>query len=188
MKILSLGALISLCATGAFAGSTEAMASYLESNIAPWVQETVLIDAIRAQNEMTAGLSEAEIIAKDEMWRAEVGMGSTPTIDPVLGSAAADFLRAQVEAAGGTMTEVFVMDQVGLNVAASDVTSDYWQGDEAKFQDSFGAGAEGRHYSEIEFDESTRSYQVQISMTITDPDSGAPIGAVTVGVNAEAFE
>ena len=188
MKIATLGALFSLCATGAFAGSSEAMATYLENNIAPWVNEAVLIDAIRAQNEATASLSEAEIIAKDEMWRGEVGTASTPTIDPVLTSAAADFLRTKVEAAGGDITEVFIMDAVGLNVAASDVTSDYWQGDEAKFQDSFGAGAEGRHFSEIEFDESTRSYQAQISMTITDPDSGKPIGAVTVGVNAEAFE
>jgi hypothetical protein len=38
------------------------------------------------------------------------------------------------------ITEMFVMDAKGLNVGQSDVTSDYWQGDEAKWQKTYGAG------------------------------------------------
>ena len=33
------------------------------------------------------------------------------------------------------------MDAMGLNVAASDVTSDYWQGDEAKFKKTYAVGS-----------------------------------------------
>lgn len=39
--------------------------------------------------------------------------------------------------------EIFVMDNQGANVAMSDKTSDYWQGDEDKFVRSF-AGGEGK--------------------------------------------
>ena len=76
------------------------------------------------------------------------------------------------------------MDAKGLNVGQSDVTSDYWQGDEAKFQKSFGAGAGAVFVDEAEKDESTQMLQSQASMTIVD-ETGAPIGAITVGINLD---
>jgi hypothetical protein len=123
----------------------------------------------------------------DTQWRGEVGSSDTPTITPVLSGAAADFLRQQVEASEGRITEVFIMDARGLNVAASAVTSDYWQGDEAKFSETYGRGADAIHFGDIEFDESTETYQGQISITIMDPATGQAIGAMTVGVDAEAL-
>jgi hypothetical protein len=75
----------------------------------------------------------------------------------------------------------------GLNVAASAMTSDMWQGDEAKFTETYSIGAGAVHFSEVELDESTQRYQAQISLTIVDPASGEPIGAMTVGVDAEAL-
>lgn len=79
------------------------------------------------------------------------------------------------------------MDARGLNVAASDVTSDYWQGDEAKFSETFPNGAGASHISEVEYDESTQTYQAQISFPIVDPVSNEVVGAATVGVNADAL-
>ena len=43
------------------------------------------------------------------------------------------------------------------------------------------------HLSEIEFDESSQTYQGQISIPVVDPATGALIGAMTIGVNAEAL-
>lgn len=80
------------------------------------------------------------------------------------------------------------MDSVGLNVALSGVNSDMWQGYEAKNQQTYSVGPDAYHFSEVELDDSTRTYQVQISMTIVDPDTGAGIGAITVGVDAETLE
>jgi len=67
------------------------------------------------------------------------------------------------------------------------VTSDYWQGDEAKFTQTYAVGSDAVHFSDIDFDESSQSYQAQISFTIIDPASGAPIGAMTVGVLADGL-
>lgn len=120
-----------------------ALEAFLESDIRGWSQAEQIVAAIRTQNAANAGLGEAEILALDTAWRAEIGAAETPTIDPVLDNAAAEFLRGQVGASGGRITEVFVVDALGLNVAASAVTSDIWQGDEAKFTETFPNGAAG---------------------------------------------
>ncbi len=175
----------------ASAGSAQdfnaAMQSYLDSTISGFANHDILVEAIRAQNGETAGLSQADIDALDTAWRNEVGLSSQPTIDPVLNNAASDFLRGVVADAGGTITEVFVMDARGLNVAASAVTSDYWQGDEAKHSETYANGPGAVHFSEIEFDESSQTYQGQISLSIVDPASNEVVGAITVGVDAEAL-
>ena len=48
-------------------------------------------------------------------------------------------------------------------------------------------GPDAVHVSEVEFDESSQTYQMQVSMSVTDPASGAVIGAVTFGLDAQAF-
>lgn len=83
----------------------------------------------------------------------------------------------------GIVIEVFVMDRRGLNVGQSEITSDIWQGDEAKWTLTYGAGNREMHLGEVEFDESTRSYQAQASYLIADPETGAPLGAITFGIN-----
>lgn len=167
-----------------FAG---AMQSYFDAHLATWADDPVLVAAVRDRNAVTAGFDQATIDAMDLAWRAEVGAGSTPTIDPVLSHAAADVLRERVAASGGAITEVIVMDGRGLNAAISHVTSDMWQGDEAKYQQTYARGPGALHFSEIERDESSGRYQAQISFTLVDPASGEPVGAVTVGVDAEAL-
>lgn len=102
-------------------------------------------------------------------------------------SATSDFLKERVDAAGGVITEILVMDSRGLNVAVSTLTSDYWQGDEAKYTETYGKGPDAWHVSEIDYDESTQLYQAQVSLTLIDPATSTPIGAATIGLNAEAF-
>ncbi|MEL6644959.1 MAG: hypothetical protein AAFQ79_13585 [Pseudomonadota bacterium] len=166
---------------------TAAMQEFLETDIRAWANSQLLVEAIRDQNATTTAYSQADIDALDQAWRAEVGAADTPTIEPVINNAASDFLRGIVAEAGGTITEIFVMDARGLNVAASSVTSDFWQGDEAKFTETFPSGPSGVHFSEIEFDESSQSYQGQISIAIVDPGSQEVVGAMTVGVDAESL-
>lgn len=164
-----------------------AMESFYQTQISGLASNPMLIEAINAQNAQTSGFSAAQIDELDKAWRAEVGMANTPTISPVLESAAADFLREQVANSGGQITEIILMDAQGLNVAASSTTSDYWQGDEEKHSETYGAGAGSLHISDVELDESTQTYQGQISFPVVDPATGAPIGAITVGVDAQSL-
>lgn len=151
------------------------------------VTDPGIIAAIRAQNAAHAGLSEADILARDKAWRAEVGAASTPTISGVTSNPASAILHKAKEASEGLITEAFVMDNRGLNVGMSDVTSDYWQGDEPKWQQTFLKGPDGRHVSDVDFDDSSQTYIIQLSEPVIDPDSGKPIGALTLGLDAEAL-
>lgn len=188
MKIFALAAATALIGSTAAANEFgPAMQDYMNAQIMEWANDPVLIEAIRAQNEMTAGYSPADIDAADQRWRAEVGTSNTPTISPVIDNAAADFLRSRLEESGGTITEVFIMDAQGLNVAATGATSDYWQGDEAKFSETYEVGPGAVHMGDIEFDESSQRYQGQVSITIVDPATNTPVGAMTVGLDAESL-
>lgn len=187
MKNFVLVTALCLAAQSAAAGAVEDnMKSYVEAEVRAWFSDPTVVAAVQASNLAHAALSPGDIAPLDAQWEAEIGTGG-PLIAQVKDSAASSFLREKVAAAGGKVTEIIVMDNKGLNVAVSDVTSDYWQGDEDKFQKSFGAGPAGFHMSEVELDESTQTYQAQLSFTLTDPATGAAIGAVTVGVDAESF-
>ena len=188
MKTLLLTTTLALAAQGAAANEFEPqIRQYLTEKIMSWAADPVLVDAIVAQNARTGGLSEDQIVDLDNAWRAEVGKTATPTITPIVSNPAAEFLRGRVKASAGAIQEVFIVDMRGLNVAASGVTSNYWQGDESKFEKTFLVGADAVFIDEVHFDESTQSYLAQVSLTLVDPETGAPIGAMTVGLNAESL-
>ena len=178
-----------LCLSGAAVSAAEpsvAAAAFAQTQAAAWINHPAIVNAITAQNISTALLAQDDINALDQTWRSEVGTADAPLIASVLNNAASEHLRAHVAETGGQITEVFVMDARGLNVASSGVTSDYWQGDEAKWIETYMQGADAVHVSEIEFDESTQTYQVQVSLPVAD-DSGDVIGAVTFGIDAQSF-
>ncbi|ETD00932.1 hypothetical protein [Rhodobacter capsulatus] len=160
----------------------------VEKELRAWAADPALVAAVIAANEAHAALSQPQIESLDAAWRTELETSTRPTIDPILAAPESQALKAKIEAGGGRFTEAFVTDSHGLNVAQAGPTSDYWQGDEAKFLETFPKGAEAIHVSEVEFDESSQSYSVQASFTVIDPASKAPIGAMTVGLNAEMIQ
>lgn len=164
---------------------TSAVTDYVNANVLPWLQEPAIVNAILAQNAAHAGLGQAEIDELDASWRNELSAAKRPMIDAQLSNPLSLYLKGRQRAAEGLVTEIFVMDNRGLNVGQSDVTSDYWQGDEAKWQIAFGAGA--LHVEEAARDESTQLMQSQASLPIRDPQTGAVIGAITVGLNLDAL-
>lgn len=185
---LSLGLALAMSATLAHADAMQtSMVNYVNDSIREMINFDAAHNAVKASNAAHSSLSETEIIDLDNLWRSEIGQSSRPTIDPVLGSEVSEQLRAYVEESAGRVTEIIVMDNRGMNVAVSDVTSDFWQGDEAKYQETYPKGSDAIHVSDVELDESSQSYQAQVSFVLSDPTSGDPIGAVTIGLNAEQF-
>ncbi len=164
---------------------TAAVADYIEANVRPWLDEPAIINAILAQNGAHARLGKAGIEMLDARWQAELSSPTRPMIDAQLSNPLSLYLKDRQRAAEGVITEIFVMDNRGLNVGQSDVTSDYWQGDEAKWQKSF----EGSilYIEEAGRDESTQLMQSQASLPIRDPKTGAVIGAITIGINLDAL-
>jgi len=149
------------------------------------ISDPDIVAAINAQNIKNSGLSEADILALDGQWRSQIGEADAPLITEKLNSPLSHKLVQMQEQSEGTITEIFIMDNKGLNVAQSTTTSDYWQGDEAKWQQTFSVGPNAYHISEVEEDESTQMFQSQVSHAVIDPATGKVIGAITIGINVE---
>lgn len=191
MKRISLAfaAAIAMVGTGAAADDINTKLNELVSQkLHKAFDDPVIVMAVKAQNEHNTSLSQAEIDTMDKQWRTEAKQGNGPLIDKVLANEVSKVLHAFKEQGAGLYSEVFVMDNKGLNVGQSDVTSDYWQGDEAKWQKTFGAGSGTAFIDDVEFDESSQTYQSQVSITLLDPQTRVAIGAVTVGVNVDALQ
>jgi hypothetical protein len=170
----------------AFANGIDHRASvraYFQDNLAEWVKSPEIIEAVRAQNGATAAWTQAEIDAADAEWRAEVGQIQRPQIDAMIQNSVSQFLRQKQSAADWMIVEIIVMDGRGLNVGVSTPTSDYWQGDEAKFQKTFLQPEAGLFIDDIEYEPDTHLVLSQANSAIIDPDTGEPIGAITVSLN-----
>ena len=157
----------------------------LNNQVKSWLADPAIVEAIKAQNDAHAGLSAADIDGLDQTWRAEAKAGGGDLVNKVLGKDVSKFLTSKKEASNGVFSEIFVMDNKGLNVGQSDVTSDYMQGDEGKWQKTYSAGPDAVFVDEVEFDDSSQTFQSQVSTTIVDPATGSPIGAITLGINVE---
>lgn len=153
-----------------------------------------VVDAVREQNRTTAELSDARIAELDGEWAAEAAGRETggetggetgSLIAETMGRPVSLYLRQVQERSEGLFTEIILMDARGLNVGISEVTSDYWQGDEDKWQKTFLAGPHSLHIGALEEDLSTRTVQSQVSLPVVDPDTGEAIGALTFGIDVE---
>ena len=78
------------------------------------------------------------------------------------------------------------MDNQGATLAMTDKTSDYWQGDEAKFKKVYKDGEGTVFVDEVKFDESTQASLVQVSVPVKDGDK--VIGVITIGIDVAKIE
>jgi hypothetical protein len=162
------------------------MRAYYDAKIKPLLADPEVVAFVKAQNAKHADLDAAKIDVLDKQWRAEAKAGGKgPLVEDLLGRPLSAKLKAFKQSSGGMVVELFLMDNKGLNVAQADITSDYMQGDEAKWQKTFQIGPSAVFVDDVDFDESSKAFIAQISGTIVDPADGKPIGAVTVGLAVE---
>lgn len=148
-----------------------------------WGRSQALLDGLRRQPRQS--LLPADINRLDQQWRAELDKTEQPLIDSVRQLPASALLEAIQRQYAPLFNELFLTDQHGLIAGMSRVTSDYWQGDEAKFSSTRTLQANQLLIEAIDYDGSTQSFQVQVSVPLHDPQSGF-LGALTLGINIEA--
>ena len=138
----------------------------------------VIINAVRQQNAQNLSLS--IIQQRDDEWKATDNL--TPFKRSLQHSKAGKLLKRHVTI-NDSFNEAFLTDNQGANVAAYPATSDYWQGDEEKWIESFNSGDGKIFIGPIEEDESTQTAAVQISAPILD--QGKTIGVLVVGITLD---
>jgi hypothetical protein len=159
----------------------------LIAEVREWTSAPVIREALRSRNKASDQLAQDQIDTLDKQWRAETQSNDQPLITSVLANPLSTYLYRIQARSVGLFTEVFVMDSKGLNVGQSSVTTDYWQGDEAKFQKTYGVGTGAVFLDEPEYHEGTATWRAQLNMTIDDSDGNAA-GAITVELNLTELE
>ncbi len=76
---------------------------------------------------------------------------------------------------GSNLVEIFFTERNGLNVASTNITSDFVQSDEAWWQEAF---AGGTYVGAPEFDESAGIVAIEMAARIDDPTTNRPIGVI----------
>lgn len=147
-------------------------------DIASW---PAIVEAVKHAND--AGMTLDDVKAKDKHWVATAG--TDDFMESLLhNDAAKSLLDAQKK--WPYIAEAFLTDHNGANVAMTQKTSDYWQGDESKFTDCY-TGDQGKlHFGNVDFDESSQSYCVHVSLPVlVDGHVG---GVLVLSVDLDAFE
>jgi len=131
-----------------------------------------LLKAIVAKNHVVE--SPTDIRRIDEAWihNPRYPLRKTLTSGPC-----ADRLRKLV-ADDKLVVEAFLMDERGGLVCSTVETSDYWQGDEAKWRKTYRDGAQV-FVDEPALDASTGVFAVQLSRLVSDA-RGGKVGALTL--------
>ncbi|MCJ7773689.1 MAG: PDC sensor domain-containing protein [Desulfobacterales bacterium] len=140
--------------------------------------DSVIVSAVKAENAKNKTLEQIKEI--DQKWINTVDIDDF--MDSIMSSACSQHLNS-IKQKGDFYEEIFVMDNQGANVGMTDKTSDYWQGDEAKFINSYKEGAGDIFISDFNFDDSTQSYLTQVSVPVMD--EGTAIGVITFGINVD---
>jgi hypothetical protein len=134
-----------------------------------------IIAAVAEQNALNRSLEEIQQIDAD--WQSQKEL--TPFKESLEANPAGQILRSFVTRATKMYAEALLTDNQGALVAAYPAPSDYWQGDEEKFQVPWSSGQ--LHVGRIRFDESTQVYASPVSVLVFD-DAGSQIGVLVMGV------
>jgi GAF domain-containing protein len=150
-----------------------------------------LQDAVAAANTSYTGNAaeiQAEITQFDEQWQAadKAGNDRDPLVASRLNNATATVLKEYRQDFPENV-EVFLTDQYGANIAATNRTSDYYQADEEWWQATYNSG-EGKVYiGEMEFDDSSQTFAANIAVPIYAPDSSRVIGVLRTTVTMQSL-
>ena len=140
--------------------------------IARWAADPTVVAAVRAQNRKgpMAGVDNAR-------WKSM--RRSDPDVRQFQTNDAGQFLRNRQRETGGAITEVFLNAAKGEKVAFAEKTTSYIHAGSAKHDVPLRTGKPWQ--GEPEFDESTQTYAVQVSVPVLD--NGRAIGSLGAGVN-----
>ncbi len=147
------------------------------------VETDLVVFMLNNQNKKYTSYDDAKIQALDKQWMDERAAETKPLISATLTNPLSSYLTMVQAHSYGLFTTLFVMDDKGLNVGQSDISSDYWQGDEAKWQKTYLVAPDAVFIDDAEQDETNKYWIAQVNLAIADPATGKAIGAVTVDVN-----
>jgi GAF domain-containing protein/HAMP domain-containing protein len=136
-----------------------------------------ILNAVSAANTQGA-LTEEEIIRRDTEWRSAAS-DTDPLISSVLNNNLSLSLR-QFQHEFPEHVEMFVTSLQGVNIAATNRTSDYYQGDETWWRSAIN---DGIYIGQPQYDESSNVTAIILAVRIGAADDAAPLGVLRTTLN-----
>jgi len=165
----------------------ESVRQLVSGEINLWLKNPLIVEALRTQNRTTGGYTEQQIKVLESIWQDEFTSDQYDLIAELLDRPVSRYLKRVKLSGLGAYHEIHLMDGVGLLAGASDANEDYWQGDEAKWQETYQAGKGALHIGKLKFDSSALAWEIQVSLAIIDPKTQELLGAITIGLDPSAL-
>lgn len=141
----------------------------------------LLINAVRQQN--SEALDMKTIEQREQEWKA--GSQSIELKISMLMGDHATVMQRFIDGNRG-LSDIYLTDNQGANVAAYPLTDDYWQGDEEEWAMSFNNGSGQVFIGSLEQDKKTNSLFTHVSAPVLDRNK--TIGVLVVGVRLGGIE
>lgn len=154
---------------------------FTNSVLTKYGSDQTVVTAVK--NENVKGKTLEQIKSVDSKWIKSPGVDSF--MKEMLENNCSKFTRKICDKYN-SIVEVIVMDNKGANVAMSGKTTDYWQGDEAKFIKSFNNGAGVVFPDDVKFDESSQTYVSAVSVPVVD--GGKTIGVICFMIDVDKIK
>lgn len=155
--------------------------AFTEETLSGLGKNPVIVREVVLRN--SDGTSEEDIKVRDNEWQSEDGVNRF-MLDLMSNDCA--LVLHDFESRHPYVVESFVTDRWGANVGQTEKTSDYWQGDEAKFTESYHNGRGAIYYGEVEFDSSSNEIVVQVSVPVMNANTA--IGTITFSISLDKWE
>ena len=135
-----------------------------------------LVSDVTEANELRAGLTSEQIAAMDHAWSSN-SPDAEQAINGVANNNLSSYLIEFIQS-NPAEVEVFVTDLKGMNIAMTDKTSDFLQSDEEWWKSTYSNGIGAVYIGEVEYDESSQAYAMNLGVPIRDPKTQSVIGVL----------
>jgi len=185
LKIAVAAILIMAMATGAIAGQDRSvprsLVKFAQATLAGYGADGALVALVLKSNASPQDV--ARLRALDARWQQRDGIEEF--VKTLMASPASRRLAAII-GKHPYLPEAFIMDAQGTIIGETNRTSTYWKGEQEKFTAAWAGGTGAIWYGKLEFDESTRTNAVQVSVPVVS--GGRAIGAICFTVNVDEWE
>jgi hypothetical protein len=157
------------------------LVKFAQETLATIGQDAQLVGFVEKSNASPQDV--AKLKALDAKWKAKDNIESF--VKTLMASPSSARL-GKVIGSHPYLPEAFIMDAQGTIIGETNRTSTYWKGEQEKFTAAYADGTGAVWYGKLEYDESTKTNGVQISVPVSK--GGKAIGAICFTVNVDAWE
>ncbi len=139
-----------------------------------------------AGSDQAAGERLEALLERDRAWINADEAARAALAEPLLNNETAAQLRRFQQSAPTRYAEIMLTDAAGALVAATNVTTDYYQADEAWWQRAYDEGAGATYVGPIAYDKSAEVFSLDVVTAVRD-EAGRALGVLKVSHEVDAL-